>query len=94
MLAVEQLGEEEMQRRITGATATAHAVETGGSHHGSRRLGHAARPGPARATAGREVDDGAGRRDTGSEVFKAYAPYLIIIVVFSLAQIGPIKTRC
>ena len=29
--------------------------------------------------------------DSGSEVFKAYAPYLIIIVVFSLAQIPVIK---
>ncbi len=30
-------------------------------------------------------------RDTGRDVFGAYAPYLIIIVVFSLAQLGPIK---
>ena len=51
-----------------------------------------ARPGLARATAGREWRTGRGRRDTGSEVFKAYAPYLIIIVVFSLAQIGPISS--
>jgi lactate permease len=29
--------------------------------------------------------------DTGSDVFKAYAPYLIIIAVFSLAQIPVIK---
>ena len=33
-----------------------------------------------------------GRHDSGSEVFKAYAPYLIIIAVFSLAQIQPFKT--
>jgi len=38
--------------------------------------------------------DGGGRpgaRDTPREVALAYAPYLIIIVIFSLAQIGPIK---
>ena len=31
-------------------------------------------------------------RDTPREVFKAYSPYLIIIAVFSIAQLGPIKT--
>jgi lactate permease len=31
-------------------------------------------------------------RDTRGEIFAAYAPYLIIIVVFSIAQIGPVKT--
>jgi lactate permease len=32
-----------------------------------------------------------GTRDTPADIFAAYAPYLIIIVVFALAQIGPIK---
>jgi lactate permease len=36
------------------------------------------------------ADDG-GHHDSGAEVFKAYAPYLIIIVVFSMAQIPVIK---
>jgi lactate permease len=91
VLAVEQLSEEEMQRRISGATATAHAVETGGSHHGTG--GSGTRPtGAGAGDGGSGVEDGADEnRDTGSEVFKAYAPYLIIIVVFSLAQIGPIS---
>jgi lactate permease len=31
------------------------------------------------------------RRDNFTEVLRAYAPYLIIIAVFSLAQLGPIK---
>ncbi|MET0687376.1 MAG: L-lactate permease [Solirubrobacteraceae bacterium] len=31
-------------------------------------------------------------RDSRGEIFAAYAPYLIIIVVFSIAQIGPVKT--
>jgi lactate permease len=35
--------------------------------------------------------EGTGGRDSPREVFAAYAPYLIIIVVFSLAQLGPIK---
>jgi len=30
-------------------------------------------------------------RDSGSEVFKAYAPYLIIIVIFSVFSLGPVK---
>ena len=31
------------------------------------------------------------RRDGAGEIARAYAPYLIIIVVFALAQLGPIK---
>ena len=31
------------------------------------------------------------KKDPPIEVFKAYAPYLIIIVVFAIAQLGPIK---
>jgi lactate permease len=31
-------------------------------------------------------------RDTRGEIVGAYAPYLIVIAVFSIAQIGPIKT--
>ncbi len=31
-------------------------------------------------------------RDTRGEILGAYAPYLIIIAVFSIAQIGPVKT--
>jgi lactate permease len=37
----------------------------------------------------RKEDD---HRDTRGEVFGAYAPYLIIIAVFSLAQLDPMKT--
>jgi lactate permease len=58
--------------------------------------------GPGRpAVAGAESHDPALERDVArrdetkkdppGEVFKAYAPYLIIIVVFAIAQIGPIK---
>jgi lactate permease len=31
------------------------------------------------------------RPDTGVEVLKAYSPYLIIIVIFSIANLGPVK---
>ncbi|MGI8723515.1 MAG: L-lactate permease [Geodermatophilaceae bacterium] len=31
-------------------------------------------------------------RDSGAEVVKAYAPYLIIILVFTIANLGPVKT--
>ncbi|MDQ3719565.1 MAG: L-lactate permease [Actinomycetota bacterium] len=31
------------------------------------------------------------KKDPPGEVFKAYSPYLIIIAIFSLAQLGPIK---
>jgi lactate permease len=44
-------------------------------------------PGTAAELAARDLD----KNDTGSDVFKAYAPYLIIILVFSLAQIPVIK---
>ena len=32
------------------------------------------------------------RRDSGTEVLRAYAPYLIIIVIFSIANIGALKS--
>jgi lactate permease len=31
------------------------------------------------------------RRDTRAEVARAYAPYLVIIVIFSIANLGPVK---
>lgn len=87
VLGVERLGESEMQNRIAGATATAHAVETGGARRGTDTATRAPLGG------GGVVGDGADdRRDPPGEVFKAYLPYLVIIVVFSVAQIGPIKS--
>jgi lactate permease len=46
---------------------------------------------PGTAAADLEARD-RGHHDTGSDVFKAYAPYLIIIAVFSIAQIPFVKT--
>jgi lactate permease len=46
----------------------------------------------ADATHEREIKRKEGNgHDSASEIFAAFAPYLIIIVVFSLAQLGPIK---
>lgn len=56
--------------------------------------------GPRPAIAGASVSDQAmedeirrrdGKKDTTGDILRGYAPYLIIIVVFSLAQWGPIK---
>jgi lactate permease len=43
----------------------------------------------ARRTAGDA--DRFGRRDTGADVARAYAPYLIIVAIFSIANLGPVK---
>jgi lactate permease len=59
--------------------------------------GRDVRPGMAGASAAdpaleAEVNRREGRTpDTGREILAAFMPYLIIIVVFALAQIGPIK---
>ncbi len=101
-LKVERLTEIEMKSRITSATATAHAVETGGSRtRGGEPVPVEAGLGSGRGAAPRS---GAGQladiepgvpdeevRDPGREVIKAYLPYTIIIIVFSLAQIGFVK---
>jgi lactate permease len=49
------------------------------------------RPAPARAEATAAATVIA-ERDSGAEVARAYAPYLVIIAVFSVANIGPVKT--
>ncbi|MBA3522976.1 MAG: L-lactate permease [Geodermatophilaceae bacterium] len=95
-LTVASLDEQEMQTRIAGASATAHAVETGGSgRRGSaagRDAGHE-RTAPTRAVSGGGgVTGGSGTGDRRSEVLKAYLPYLIIIAVFSLAQVSVVKS--
>jgi lactate permease len=36
-------------------------------------------------------DPGTAGRDTGAEIARAYAPYLIIIAIFSIANLGPVK---
>ncbi len=95
-LTVEQLSEEELKSRISNATASAHAVETGGTRRGGEPTS-ASTTGASVNTASR----GSGSTPTATagpvvdppaEVLKAYLPYIIIIVVFSLAQITAVKT--
>ena len=92
-LTVSQLGEDEMAKRISGATASAHAVEGGGSR---RRDVRAAGTGTEPAVVEQDDDpsdtDEVTRRDPRGEVLKAYAPYIVIIAVFSIAQIGVVKS--
>jgi lactate permease len=118
VLAGEALSEQDYRSRAAHATATAHAVETGGSRGGRATTRTGAGGTGARGVAagaggtdGPGVDDlgvdaghaGAGRVvprasdgvraepvDPGRDVFSAYLPYLIIIVVFSLAQVPAI----
>ena len=68
--------------RTTGATASA------AGHHHHARHGGSEEPVGAIGHAGDRDSD---VRDTPAEVARAYAPYLVIIVVFVLAQLGPIK---
>jgi lactate permease len=80
-----------------GGTGGAHRAtgSTGGEYTAGETLGEAPgeqEPRPPVDVTGRE---GGGRevvRDSRAEVARAYAPYLIIIAVFTLANIGPIKT--
>jgi lactate permease len=60
-----------------------------GDGHGRPAIAGAAEHDPAHEAAVRRRD-GTGP-DSRADIFKAYAPYLIIIVVFSLAQWGPLK---
>jgi lactate permease len=67
-----------------------------GSGRGSEPVPAAPGPGgePVRASAGRlgADADAPGHRDSRADVVRAYAPYLIIIAIFSIANIGPVKS--
>ncbi|MEO8750510.1 MAG: L-lactate permease [Allobranchiibius sp.] len=98
VLHVDALSEEDVKSHLSAATESAHAVELGGSRGTGRRSGRTA----GGSTAGRAASAAGGATsvsgasgltdaagpDSRSDIFKAYAPYLIIIVVFSVAQIG------
>jgi lactate permease len=88
----------------THATATAAAAtgaagatteETVAAGPGEQRAHDrgAPRPGPGGSTGGQSDDGGSagGHSAGGGDTFKAYAPYLIIIVIFSLTSLGPVK---
>ncbi|MBC8091454.1 MAG: L-lactate permease [Pseudonocardia sp.] len=88
ILAVERLSETELKNRIDTATASAHAVETGTTRKTATTT--ADRPGAGEASGGSGPGDDE-PHDSGREVLKAYSPYLIIIAVFSIAQIAVVK---
>jgi lactate permease len=89
-----------------GGVATADAGTTGGAGGatGAGKAGGATGASKAGGAtgAGKAGGDAAGVtpdepatpkvRDTPAEVGRAYAPYLIIIVIFALANLGPVKT--
>ncbi len=86
-LTADRVGENELQDRIRSATSTAHQVETGAvRRRGSTEAGSGA------TTRDADVADDHAGADSGGDVFKAYLPYLVIIAVFSLAQVGAVKT--
>lgn len=102
VLTGELLSDEEVRDRASRATATAHAVETGASRGrradtatGTHAAAATAGPGPAASEARTRSTAGPGRAgsspDSGRDVLAAYSPYLIIIAVFSLAQIPAIS---
>ena len=67
-----------------GAAGTANAAHSAG--------GHSDHPiGQGTGTVAELAARDRGHHDSGNQVFRAYAPYLIIIAVFSLAQIPAIK---
>jgi len=78
VLAGERLSESAVSDRM--------ATATGGKRNPPRS-------GAAATTGTGGVDETSGGRvhDSRAEVLRAYAPYLIVIAVFSLAQVGPIK---
>lgn len=82
-LLVQRVSQGEPQDDIATVSASADAVESG------RRDGTL----PSASTGSRRAaGDAESPRESGREVVKAYSPYLIIIVVFSVAQISAVKT--
>jgi lactate permease len=100
LLRAEALSEEELQAHLQAATAAAHAAEFGSGRAGRLAPQDAA---PAEGDAGQDAASagvaGYGQQgvpravphDSGADISRAYAPYLILIVVFSLAQVAAIK---
>jgi lactate permease len=84
VLRGEAVTEEEIQTHLRSARESAHEVELGGRRGGADRS-------TTRSTAGTPAADAA-PQDSGTDVAKAYAPYVIIIAVFSIAQIPAVKT--
>ena len=76
------------------AAGSGHTPPAGGSRRGGATVGTELGDAPGEQPArDREAPVPAGHvdADTRGEVLKAYAPYLIIIAIFSIANLGPIK---
>ncbi len=65
--------------------------DRGGADRGQSERGQSERGRGSGGTTTAVGAEGDPPRDSGAETLKAYAPYLIIIVIFSLASIGPVK---
>ena len=85
-----------------GAAAAGTGTEPAVARAGDEPVRAGAPPGDRRSEAagataggddgeGRADGDDLGRRDSGAEIVRAYAPYLIIIAIFSVANIGAVK---
>jgi lactate permease len=85
-------GERAGRSGVTARTGgSADGVSTAGEELGDAPGTQDARDEPdARHAAARDAGTD-GRRDSGAEIARAYAPYLIIIAIFSIANLGPIK---
>jgi len=88
VLRVWQPAERYVEAPEVGAAA---GVAVGGSSH---RVAQSAGTATATATAIKPAttdDRDRGQHDSGGEIFKAYAPYLIIIAVFAISQVPFVK---
>ncbi|BCJ48602.1 L-lactate permease [Actinoplanes sp. NBRC 14428] len=72
--------------------AQARPAGAAGTRSGDEKDPPDARPADGTGPAGRAAAVVAERRDTPVEVVRAYAPYLIIIAIFSIANLGPVKS--
>ncbi|MBC6463221.1 L-lactate permease [Actinomadura sp. HBU206391] len=84
VLTGEQADDVEVSTRIAEATAVAHEVE-GGGRKGGKHSGQ--RSGGQESGALTSVQE----RPPAADVARAYAPYAVIIAIFSIAQFGPVK---
>ena len=86
---------DEAQVPATAGDGSAGAGVRSGEGEGEGGARAGGTPGPVAAGAGvlggGAGGDRLGRRDSGAEVARAYAPYLIIIAIFSVANIGAVK---
>ncbi len=80
--------EPELVAVVAGGRATRSVAAGSGGSATSRSVGSAGSPA---APGGTGADSGLSVRDSSSDVARAYAPYLIIIAVFVLAQIPSVK---